>query len=112
MFYTPTPKEIREARIASDLTQKACADMCLVTVNSWARYEQGKMQMSPPIWELFIMKVAQLSLQANVTGKSKDPNALTPEEKKLFDDMLANWDEEALKIEAKNYAYRDGRPVL
>ena len=111
MFYTPTPKEIREARISSDLTQKACADMCLVTVNSWARYEQGKMQMSPPIWELFIMKVAQLSLIAKPMDKSGH-NTISSEDKEFMEKMLEGWDDDEIEREAKNYGYRDGSPFV
>jgi transcriptional regulator with XRE-family HTH domain len=113
MFYTPTPKEIREARISSDLTQKTCADMCLVTVNSWARYEQGKIQMSAPIWELFILKVAQLTLEAKpVASKAVDPNITTPAERAFFEEFLSDWEKEEKEKEAKNWVYRDGRPFV
>jgi transcriptional regulator with XRE-family HTH domain len=108
MYYTPTPKEIKDARTSSNLTQEDCAKMCLLTTNTWSRYEQGKVQMPPPIWELFIMKVAQLSLTAKPKGK--DANEPTAEEKKYVEDMMANWDKEALEREALNYGYRDGRP--
>lgn len=38
------------------MTQQECADMCLVQCNTWSRYEQGIVQMSAPIWELFKLK--------------------------------------------------------
>jgi transcriptional regulator with XRE-family HTH domain len=58
VYYTPTKEEIRRARLDADLTQAQCAHMCLVKENSWSRYEQGVMKMSPPVWKLFGYAVA------------------------------------------------------
>lgn len=104
MYYTPTPQEIKDARISSNLTQEACAKMCLLTTNTWSRYEQGKVQMPPPIWELFIMKVAQLSLKAKPMDKSGH-NTISVEDKEFMEKMLEDWDEEAMEREAKNWGY-------
>jgi transcriptional regulator with XRE-family HTH domain len=52
-YYTPTKQEIRRARLDVDLTQRECADLCLITSTTWSRYEQGLSQMPPPMWKLF-----------------------------------------------------------
>ena len=111
MFYTPTPNEIKDARLSSNLTQEACAKMCLLTTNTWSRYEQGRVQMPPPIWELFILKVAQLSLEAKpVASKAVDPNITTPEEKAFFDEMMSDW-RTPEQIEAAQWGYPEGHPL-
>lgn len=113
MFYTPTPTEIKDARVSSNLTQEACAKMCLLTTNTWSRYEQGRVQMPPPIWELFILKVAQLTLEAKpVASKAVDPNITTPAERAFLEEFLSDWEKEEKEREAKNWVYRDGRPYV
>jgi transcriptional regulator with XRE-family HTH domain len=110
-FYQPTPKEVKEARLFANLTQAESAELCLVTANTWARYEQGASQMPPPIWKLFEYAIAHRDASQSMKGKAKD-NAVTAEEKALLEDFMKDWDKDALEREAKNYAYRDGRPVL
>jgi transcriptional regulator with XRE-family HTH domain len=110
-FYQPTPKEVKEARLFANLTQAESAELCLVTANTWARYEQGASQMPPPIWKLFEYAIAHRDASQSMKGKAKD-NAVTAEEKALLEDFMKDWDKDALEREAKNYAYRDGRPVV
>jgi transcriptional regulator with XRE-family HTH domain len=110
-FYQPTPKEVKEARLFANLTQAESAELCLVTANTWARYEQGASQMPPPIWKLFEYAIAHRDASQSMKGKAKD-NAVTAEEKALLEDFMKDWDKEALELEAKNYAYLDGRPAL
>jgi transcriptional regulator with XRE-family HTH domain len=111
-FYQPTPKEVKEARLFANLTQAESAELCLVTANTWARYEQGASQMPPPIWKLFEYAIAHRDASQSIKGKAKDPNAPTAEEMKMMQDMVDNWDKEMIELEAKNYAYRDGRPFV
>jgi transcriptional regulator with XRE-family HTH domain len=111
-FYQPTPKEVKEARLFANLTQAESAELCLVTANTWARYEQGASQMPPPIWKLFEYAIAHRDASQSMKGKVKEPNAATPEEQKILEDFMKDWDKDALEREAKNYVYRDGRPVV
>lgn len=56
MFYKPPKEQVKDMRKVLKLTQQECADMCLIQSNTWARYEQGTIQMPAPIWELFKLK--------------------------------------------------------
>lgn len=56
MHYKPTSEQVKNLRRLLIMTQQECADMCLVQCNTWSRYEQGIVQMSAPIWELFKLK--------------------------------------------------------
>jgi transcriptional regulator with XRE-family HTH domain len=86
-YYQPTADEIKNARLDTKLTQQAAAELCLITPNSWARYEQGNTQMPPPIWELFIMKVAEISVKGHAKPVARDIDA----ENQAMIDMLADW---------------------
>lgn len=109
--YVPTKEEIRKLRESINVSQAVAASMVNATSATWSRYETGKDSMPPERWRLFTFEVG-MSASEPQKGKAKDPNAITPEEQKYLEDMVANWDEEALKLEAKNYAYRDGRPFV
>jgi transcriptional regulator with XRE-family HTH domain len=86
-YYEPTAQEIKSARIDTKLTQHTAAELCLITPTSWARYEQGRIQMPAPIWELFIMKVAELSVKGNAKPTVRDVDA----EHQAMVDMMADW---------------------
>ncbi len=77
--YKPTSDEVREARLFAKLTQQQSADMCLVTANTWARYEQGLTQMPAPIWKLFEYA---LTLQ-EIQGKTVEKKITVYEQRKL-----------------------------
>lgn len=58
MVKTPTPAEIKAARLAAGLTQREAA--ALVHRNDyrrWSEWENGHVQMPPAEWELFNLKV-------------------------------------------------------
>lgn len=86
-YYIPTADEVRNARIDTKLTQQAAAELCMTQPNTWARYEQGRIQMPAPVWELFIMKVAELSVKGHAKPLARDIDA----EHQAMVDMLADW---------------------
>ena len=86
-YYIPTADEVRSARIDTKLTQQAAAELCMTQPNTWARYEQGRIQMPAPVWELFIMKVAELSVKGHAKPVARDIDA----ENQAMIDMLADW---------------------
>ena len=86
-YYIPTADEVRSARIDTKLTQQAAAELCMTQPNTWARDEQGRIQMPAPVWELFIMKVAELSVKGHAKPVARDIDA----ENQAMIDMLADW---------------------
>jgi transcriptional regulator with XRE-family HTH domain len=108
--YSPKPNELRELRARMNFTQTEMADFLMCSTNAYTKWEQGVNQMSPMLWNA--MQIIVGNAEGKNKGNSKDPNAATPEEQKILEDFMKDWDEEALEREAKNYAYRDGRPVL
>lgn len=92
-FYQPTPKEVKEARLFANLTQAESAELCLVSANTWARYEQGASQMPPPIWKLFEYAIAHRDASQAMKGKAKDtgPAPVTAEEKEYIEGLLKDW---------------------
>lgn len=61
MTNTPTPEEVRNARIGAGLTQSQAAAIIGTCLNSWQRYEgrggdRGNRTIPPAKWELFLMK--------------------------------------------------------
>lgn len=71
-YYQPTASEVKKARLESKLTQQSAADMCLITQHTWAGYEQGRIVMPPPMWELFILKVAAETLRNKPHKQTKE----------------------------------------
>lgn len=108
--YVPTKEEIRKLRESIKVSQSVAASMVNATSATWSRYETGKDSMPPERWRLFTFEVGMLATEPTKT--KVDPNEPTAEEKKFLEDMMANWDKDALEIESKNWVYRDGRPVL
>lgn len=86
-YYIPTADEVRSARIDTKLTQQAAAELCMTQPNTWARYEQGRIQMPAPVWELFIMKVAELSVKGHAKPLARDIDA----ENQAMIDMMSDW---------------------
>lgn len=56
---SPTPEEVKEARLSAGITQKDAADLIGRHVNRWSEYENGVYPMPPPLWELFLVKTNQ-----------------------------------------------------
>ena len=84
MYYQPTSKEIRKKREAIGLSQSEAAAMCLVQLNTWARWEQGNRKMPPPVWEL--MQYKALEIQHNI-GQEPDRKQTA----EVLGGMLDNW---------------------
>ena len=53
---TPTPVEIRAARLAAGLTQAAAAALVQAGLRSWSHWENGDRRMPAATWELFMIK--------------------------------------------------------
>lgn len=53
---SPTPDEIRAARIAAGLTQWQASALVYRSTNTWERWEGGSRTMPPDTWELFQIK--------------------------------------------------------
>lgn len=53
---TPTPVEVKAARLAAGLTQTQAAALVYKTLSGWQRWEQGERDMDPALWELFLIK--------------------------------------------------------
>lgn len=52
----PTPDEIRAARSALGLSQRAAAELIHGTERAWQEWEAGNRRMHPGLWELFQIK--------------------------------------------------------
>lgn len=109
-YYSPTPAELRELRAKLNFTQTEMADFLMCSTNAYTKWEQGINKMMPMVWNA--MQIIVGNAESINKGKAKDVNATTPEEQKILEDFMKDWDKEALEREAKNYAYRDGRPVV
>ena len=52
----PTPDEIKAARGALGLSQRAAAELIHGTERAWQEWEAGNRRMHPGLWELFQIK--------------------------------------------------------
>lgn len=57
----PSPEEVKEARKNAGLTQPAAAELVYVKTITWKTWESGLYRMPPAAWELFQIKVKDLS---------------------------------------------------
>jgi putative transcriptional regulator len=55
----PTVEQIKQARIAADLTQTQAAAIIHSALNTWQQWEHGKRKMHPAFFELFLRKTGQ-----------------------------------------------------
>lgn len=55
----PTPAQVRQARLAADLTAGAAGALIHERATRWAKFESGEAHMHPAAWELFNLKLAQ-----------------------------------------------------
>jgi putative transcriptional regulator len=53
---TPTPADVRAARLAAALTQSAAAAVVHASLRAWQQWEAGDRAMHPGLWELFQIK--------------------------------------------------------
>lgn len=110
-FYQPTPREVKEARLFAKLTQSESAELCLITSNTWARYEQGLTQMPAPIWKLFEYAIAHRDASQSIKTNAKvnkDPKVMSTEEKEFFDEWMSDGWRTAEQVEADNWVYPEG----
>ena len=59
---SPTPAQVRAARIAAELSQQEAARLVWTGPRTWQRYEsegQDGRAMHPALWELFCLKSGQ-----------------------------------------------------
>jgi hypothetical protein len=58
---SPTPEEVKAARIAAGLTQKEAGELVASHGwKTWQRYEYGNRKMHPATWELFLLKTKDM----------------------------------------------------
>jgi DNA-binding transcriptional regulator YiaG len=57
---SPTPEEIKAARIAFGLTQAKAADLLHSSERSWQDWEAGRRKMHPAFWDLWRAKAKRL----------------------------------------------------
>lgn len=57
MLKEPTPQEIKEARLSAGLTQTQAAELAMVKLRAWQRYEAGEYSPKPASWALFCARV-------------------------------------------------------
>lgn len=57
----PSPEEIASARSKSGLTQAAAAKLVYKSEIAWKKWEGGDRRMPPDTWELFLIKLGNLS---------------------------------------------------
>jgi len=62
---SPTIEEIKEARLAADLTQSQAAKKIFSdSYRSWQDYERGERNMHPAIWWCFLQRTKRLRAKA------------------------------------------------
>lgn len=62
----PTPENIRQARRAMKLSERAAGEVVYVSRQSWRLYENGTTRMKLGLWELFLFKTGQLWIKPTV----------------------------------------------
>ena len=60
---SPTPEQIRAARLAAHLTQTAAGELLHTTCRTWQQWEAGDRAMHPAFWELFQRKLGEEQTQ-------------------------------------------------
>lgn len=56
---SPSPKDIRNAREAANLTIEAAASVVHASKQAWYQWESGRRDMHPAFWELFLLKTSK-----------------------------------------------------
>ena len=59
---SPTPYEIKAVRASVGLTQKSMAELLLVPLRTYEKWERNESRMSPPIFELMKIKCERLKI--------------------------------------------------
>lgn len=71
-MYSPTPLQIRKARLHARLTQDAAAKLIGHNWRGWQNWEYGKRKMNGAKWELFLIKLKDLMNERQ--SVFRDPN--------------------------------------
>jgi DNA-binding transcriptional regulator YiaG len=53
---SPTPEQIKQARVASGLTQADAGELIYCSMRLWQQWESGESIMHPALYELFMIK--------------------------------------------------------
>jgi len=61
---SPTPVEVKAARDAAGLTQKAAAAVVYTKLNAWQRWESGDREMHPAFFEFFKIKTGKIDAES------------------------------------------------
>jgi putative transcriptional regulator len=56
---SPSPEQIRAAREAAGLTQRAAAELIHASLRGWEDWEAGRRNMHPAFFELFTLKTSR-----------------------------------------------------
>lgn len=56
---SPTPKQIKQARLSAGLTQTQAADLIYKKLRTWQQWEAGHREMDPALFELFELKISR-----------------------------------------------------
>lgn len=56
---SPNPEEVKAARARTGLSGAGAAAIVHVTRNIWIKWERGERNMTPGLWELFLIKTNQ-----------------------------------------------------
>lgn len=59
---SPTPTAVRDARLATGLTQTEAAQTVRASLRGWQQWEAGHRAMPPGLFELFMLKTGQWPL--------------------------------------------------
>ncbi|MEZ5707277.1 MAG: XRE family transcriptional regulator [Burkholderiaceae bacterium] len=65
----PTPEAIRHARTTAGITQSEAARAVRGSLRGWQQWEAGDRAMPPGLFELFMLKTGQWSLDGQETDK-------------------------------------------
>ncbi|HFH4043689.1 MULTISPECIES: helix-turn-helix domain-containing protein [Pseudomonadaceae] len=60
--HNPAPDAVRLARHAAGLTQTEAAKIVSASMRAWQQWESGERAMPPGLFELFMLKTRQWSL--------------------------------------------------
>lgn len=70
-YMKPTPEQIKNARLAAQMTQKQAAETIGVNLATWQKYEYGISSMHSAFFELFLLKTGQKTLDCVGSSKGK-----------------------------------------
>ena len=60
---SPTPLMIKTLRSSMSITQMQAASFLYVSVSAWQRWELGKRKMHPALWEFFLIRTNNYTLE-------------------------------------------------